>query len=57
MNRPVYYGGIGILHASPGRRRARLSRVFGNVVTILKASLRRRSNLHAEPEPYQLDPR
>lgn len=44
MNTPIYYGRIGILHALPRHRPARLSLLAGGVFSILRASFRRLSD-------------
>ena len=41
MNTPIYYGGIGILHALSRHRPARLSLLVGGVLATLRASFRR----------------
>ena len=44
MNTPIYYGGIGILHALSRHRPARLSLLVGGVFATLRASFRRLSD-------------
>lgn len=44
MNTPIYYGGIGILHALPRHRPARLSLLVGRVLATPRALFQRLSD-------------